>query len=957
MYRFALSVLQDKESIKECVLHVRQHEQGVIDIVPDSFHCKHAQPPTTESSTPVTNATDTDATEMLEHVQRQVVNESLANVSFDHEVQQASEHDRPFVAVQATRSDFCPGCPFELNPSLPGLMAFGNQALEAMDAAGHGDFKHKLVAIVRVTRAVPPGSNAVRYQLLMRIGESTCLKSSHVQLAECPLGSNLPVRLCLVTFEEQPWRAGSRRITDNNCTQLLNTDNEVSTDFEAPLSAIPLAELTEVAEPELSTRAEFFDQIAQEAQDVVHHMDMSTVEASAEPDTVSPLSGGEQPKTPEPSDKLRTFDEFLKDYEVSVREVEDPTTPVPGEPVSETLIVKEQVEERDEEEAKGQPTVESTRSKRSAKDLTSDKSLLRKLATRAIELVDELDADDKRKHLIEVLDVERERLDHGVAYHLTVEVAATDCSERDKSTECLDEVIPGATQVCKLNVAAEEKRPVESAKLLHYECNSKRKSGPEGRFKRQIPGGINAISTDHPDVLKYAKHALRQYSDTYKLDHDALTFKVLSATYQVVSGMKYVIKAEMGKSSCGKAAAEQLCEVQRDEGFRICDIDVWHQAWLKDGLKISLKCDGDSERRKRSLRGQNYSDKSLKMWREVRDQRLFDEFVAKYERNYETEDEKERRFQIFRENLDVIEELRTNELGTGQYGVTRFADLSRSEFRDKYLGLKPSLRSENDIPLAQAKIPDVELPAEFDWRHHNVVTPVKNQGGCGSCWAFSVTGNVEGQYAIKHGNLLSLSEQELVDCDKFDDGCGGGLPDTAYKAIEELGGLELESDYPYDAQDEKCHFSRDKVKVRVVSGVNITSNETQMAQWLVANGPMSVGINANAMQFYFGGVSHPYHFLCSPDNLDHGVLIVGYGTKSMFIFLSCCRTFINNIIQYFIFNQLICFAAYPIFKKTMPYWLIKNSWGPHWGEQGYYRIYRGDGSCGVNKMVSSAIIA
>merc|ERR1712059_96657 len=113
----------------------------------------------------------------------------------------------------------------------------------------------------------------------------------------------------------------------------------------------------------------------------------------------------------------------------------------------------------------------------------------------------------------------------------------------------------------------------------------------------------------------------------------------------------------------------------------------------------------------------------------------------------------------------------------------------------------------------------------------------------------------------KNGELLSLSEQELVDCDKRDNGCNGGLPENAYKTLMELGGLELESEYGYDGKDEACQYNRSKVAVRVTGGVEISQNETQMAQWLFKNGPISVGLNANAMQFYKGGVSHPWKFL------------------------------------------------------------------------------------------------
>jgi len=139
--------------------------------------------------------------------------------------------------------------------------------------------------------------------------------------------------------------------------------------------------------------------------------------------------------------------------------------------------------------------------------------------------------------------------------------------------------------------------------------------------------------------------------------------------------------------------------------------------------------------------------------------------------------------------------------------------------------------------------------------------------------------------------------------------------------------LETESDYPYHGKDEKCSLALAKVKVKITNFNEVSKNETEMAQWLVENGPMSIGINANAMQFYFGGVSHPVKFLCSPKNLDHGVLIVGYGVHKS-----------------------------SILHRTLPYWLVKNSWGTGWGEKGYYRVYRGDGTCGVNQMVTTAVI-
>lgn len=163
--------------------------------------------------------------------------------------------------------------------------------------------------------------------------------------------------------------------------------------------------------------------------------------------------------------------------------------------------------------------------------------------------------------------------------------------------------------------------------------------------------------------------------------------------------------------------------------------------------------------------------------------------------------------------------------------------------------------------------------------------------------------------------------------------------------IEKLGGLESESDYPYEGSDDTCHFDVNRVEVQLTGAVNISHNETDMAKWLVANGPISIAINANAMQFYMGGVSHPFKLLCNPNNLDHGVVIVGYGVHSKKAVKKMKHVIINFL------------TAYKLFNKTMPYWIVKNSWGQSWGEQGYYRVYRGDGTCGVNQTPSSALIA
>jgi len=326
---------------------------------------------------------------------------------------------------------------------------------------------------------------------------------------------------------------------------------------------------------------------------------------------------------------------------------------------------------------------------------------------------------------------------------------------------------------------------------------------------------------------------------------------------------------------------------------------------------------------KKELLGKEESQKQLKKLQSLG---AFHSFMTTHNKSYPTRAEYKRRYAVFKDNMKKVQFLRETELGTGEYGPTSLADITETEFKRDFLGWNRE-KDDPEVHWPPADIPDVELPKEHDWRKLNAVTPVKNQGACGSCWAFSVSGNVEGQQAIKHGSLLSLSEQELVDCDSRDAGCNGGLPENAYKTLLEIGGLELEEDYGYDGEDEACKFNRSRVAVKVTGGLEISQDETDMAKWLLVNGPISVGLNANAMQFYMGGVSHPWKFLCSPEGIDHGVLIVGFGEHE-----------------------------YPLFHKQMPYWIIKNSWGTGWGEQGYYRLFRGEGTCGINMMTSSAIV-
>jgi cathepsin F len=297
---------------------------------------------------------------------------------------------------------------------------------------------------------------------------------------------------------------------------------------------------------------------------------------------------------------------------------------------------------------------------------------------------------------------------------------------------------------------------------------------------------------------------------------------------------------------------------------------------------------------------------------------LFEAFVTKFNKSYLSNDEKAYRLATFKHNLATIEYHNSMDSGA-QYGVNEFSDMSEEEFSQKMLTLHHD-HTHGNFPVAPAIT--TAPPASIDWREKGAVTAVKNQGQCGSCWSFSTTGNVEGQWFLKKGSLTSLSEQNLVDCDtKEDQGCNGGLPSNAYAYIMANGGIDTEASYPYKAVDGTCKFSKANVGAQISNWTSVSTDETQIAAYLAANGPLSIGINAGWMQTYTGGVSDP--LFCNPAKLDHGVLIVGYGVDSA---------------------------------SGKPFWNIKNSWGPAWGESGYYRIVRGKGKCGLNTMVTSSIV-
>ncbi|OMP06385.1 hypothetical protein COLO4_08162 [Corchorus olitorius] len=294
-----------------------------------------------------------------------------------------------------------------------------------------------------------------------------------------------------------------------------------------------------------------------------------------------------------------------------------------------------------------------------------------------------------------------------------------------------------------------------------------------------------------------------------------------------------------------------------------------------------------------------------------------EQWMAEYARVYKTDAEKEMRFNIFKSNVEFIESF--NAAGNQPYklGINAFADLTNEEFRASRNGF----RRPQGLTLIKEKrfrYEDVTaVPASMDWREKGAVTPIKDQAQCGSCWAFSAVAATEGIHQITTGKLISLSEQELMDCDKgVDQGCEGGEMDDAFEFIIRNHGIATEATYPYKGDDGTCNKTEEASHAATITGYEVVpaNNEDALLK-AVANQPVSVSIDAGgyAFQFYSNGI---FTGDCGTE-LDHGVAAVGYGATS------------NGTL----------------------YWIVKNSWGTEWGEEGYIRMQRNikakEGLCGI----------
>jgi len=326
----------------------------------------------------------------------------------------------------------------------------------------------------------------------------------------------------------------------------------------------------------------------------------------------------------------------------------------------------------------------------------------------------------------------------------------------------------------------------------------------------------------------------------------------------------------------------------------------------------------------------------------------FNQWMVKNGKSYSPQ-EYPKRLANYKATLERIK-VNSRKSPYASFSINRFSDLSVEEFRFLYLMNKTNTPAQslaisclaNGVTAEAAgyKKPEA-VPASWDWRSKNKVTPVKDQQQCGSCWAFSTSGCLESGYAIKYNQpaTLLLSEQQIVDCSHgcceeegqqvCNSGCSGGWMWNAMTDIMSWGGLETETAYPYTGEDGTCTMSgpynaalKNYTCLSVPNGADET---TLMPTFLVNVGPLSIALNADLLMDYSSGIVNPSTSAdCDPTSLDHAVLIVGYGTDS---------------------------------GSGQAYWIVKNSWNTSWGENGYFRIAKGTNACGLANAVVSPIMA
>ncbi|KAG6586950.1 papain-like cysteine protease C1 [Phytophthora cinnamomi] len=302
---------------------------------------------------------------------------------------------------------------------------------------------------------------------------------------------------------------------------------------------------------------------------------------------------------------------------------------------------------------------------------------------------------------------------------------------------------------------------------------------------------------------------------------------------------------------------------------------------------------------------------------------LFAAWKRAHGKSYDSSAQDELRRGVFEVNARSVAAHNSKQDRSFTMELNAFADTTWDEFQSWYLA-KPQQCSATDESGEEHAY--AEVPTAKDWRADGAVSPVKNQGKCGSCWSFSTTGCLESHLKLKHGQFTILSEQNLLDCAQaFDNhGCNGGLPSHAFEYVKYNGGLDTEETYPYEAKEGKCKFNTYHVGAQVEKVVNITSrNEKELKAAVGSTGPVSIAFQVvSDFRFYKSGVYESTECHSGEKDVNHAVLAVGYGVED-----------------------------------GKNHWIVKNSWGAEWGMDGFFQIARGSNMCGLADCASYPVVA
>uniref|UniRef100_A0A8C9C5Q0 Cathepsin W n=1 Tax=Phocoena sinus TaxID=42100 RepID=A0A8C9C5Q0_PHOSS len=330
---------------------------------------------------------------------------------------------------------------------------------------------------------------------------------------------------------------------------------------------------------------------------------------------------------------------------------------------------------------------------------------------------------------------------------------------------------------------------------------------------------------------------------------------------------------------------------------------------------LALLVAGLAQGIKSSLRGQDPGPQPLEL------KEVFTLFQIQYNRSYSHPAEHARRLDIFARNLAKAQQLQEEDLGTAEFGVTPFSDLTEEEFGQLYGHQSVA----GEAPSVSQKVGSEEwgqsVPRTCDWRKKaGIISSIRNQQNCNCCWAMAAAGNIEALWAIKYHESLEVSVQELLDCNRCGNGCKGGFVWDAFITVLNNSGLASDKDYPFKGNSEphRCRAKKRKKVAWIQDFIMLQPCEQSIARYLATQGPITVTINMKLLQQYQKGVIKATPTTCDPRFVDHSVLLVGFGKSKSVEGRQA---------------EAISSRSRPHPRHSIPYWILKNSWGANWGEE------------------------